>query len=459
MIVGEKFDAFLDNVAEVEFLEGTTAAGKTTVGIFKFMMEVAESPKKLHIISGLDTGTIEKNIINKDHGIMDEWGVLVEYNGNGTAKEKLPHILFRPSGGVEKIIYVLGYDDKQRWKKALGGQYGCLYIDELNIANIDFVRESMMRCDYMMGTLNPDDPNLPVYKEYVNCSRPLPEWQESVPKEIMNELKEEPKPGWVFWFFSFDDNVALSEEKKKQIMRNVPVGTKLYKNKIEGIRCKATGLVFGNFEYDRNVRTESWVNEELEKNRRYEEGVHNEDQRGFKWVLFTSAMDTSYSKESEDTISMMFQGITDTGILITLDEEVINNKNLNTPVSPSDVCERYVAFLERNRKKWGFSRYNFIDSADQATLREMEKYVARTGSIYNFDKSYKKKSIMDRIILQRGWIQDGYYIVLSHCEAHLGELNNYSYIEEKGIPEDRNDHTINANQYAWLPYIGWIGQR
>lgn len=456
--MSEKYKAFIRCNAKVEFLEGTTYAGKTTVGIYKFMLKVASSPKKLHVIAADDVGTAEKNLINKDIGILETFGVLVEYNGLGSRDEKLPHIVFHTHNG-DKIIYVLGYGDKKRWKKALGGQYGCLYIDEINTANMDFVREAAMRCDYLMGTLNPDDPNLKIYKEYVNHARPLPEWEHETPSAILNELCEEPKPGWVHWFFSFAHNLALTEEKKNTIIQNVPAGSKQYKNKIEGIRCKATGLVFGNFEYSRNVRTESWVNEELEKNRRYEEGVHSKDQRGFKWVLFTSALDTSYSKESEDTISMMFQGITDTGILITLDEEVINNKNLNKPVSPSDVCERYVEFLERNRKKWGFSRYNFIDSADQATLREMEKYVARTGSIYNFDKSYKKKTIMDRIILQRGWIQDGYYIVLSHCEMHLGELNNYSYIEEKGIPEDRNDHTINANQYAWLPYIGWIGQR
>ena len=57
--------------------------------------------------------------------------------------------------------------------ESLGGQYGCLYIDELNTADIDFVREAAMRCGYFMGTLNPDDPNLDVYKEYINCSRLL----------------------------------------------------------------------------------------------------------------------------------------------------------------------------------------------------------------------------------------------------------------------------------------------
>lgn len=67
-------------------------------------------------------------------------------------------------------------DNKKKWKKALGGQYGCLYIDEVNTADIDFVREASMRCDYLMATLNPDDPTLDVYKEYINCSRPFRPW-------------------------------------------------------------------------------------------------------------------------------------------------------------------------------------------------------------------------------------------------------------------------------------------
>ena len=82
---------------------------------------------------------------------------------------------------------------KRKWKDALGGQYGCLYIDEINTADIDFVREASMRCDYLMATLNPDDPSLDVYKEYINCSRPLPEWEEDTPQEIKDELKRRTK--------------------------------------------------------------------------------------------------------------------------------------------------------------------------------------------------------------------------------------------------------------------------
>lgn len=131
LVLSDKYKAFLQCNAPAEFLEGTTAAGKTTVGLFKFMLKVAESPKKLHILAADDTGAAEKNIINKDLGILDDFGILVEYKGNGSGEYKMPHILFHTSGG-DKIIFVVGYGNKRKWKDALGGQYGCLYIDEIN---------------------------------------------------------------------------------------------------------------------------------------------------------------------------------------------------------------------------------------------------------------------------------------------------------------------------------------
>lgn len=444
MLVGEKYDAFLDNAAEVEFLEGTTAAGKTTVGVYKFMLEVAESSKRQHIIAGLDTGTIEKNIINKENGILDEWGVLVEYNGLGSKEEKLPHVIFTPQRGVEKVIYVLGYDDKKRWKKALGGQYGCLYIDELNIANIDFVREAMMRCDYALGTLNPDDPRLPVYKEFVNCSRPLEKWRDDVPKEIMAELTEEPKSGWDYWFFSFADNISLTEDKLDKIKRSVPVGTKLWKNKIVGLRGRATGLVFSNFERSRNVISAEWLKKQVAV-------------RNIVFKKFTAALDTSYSQRSTDTFAMIFQGITDKGKCIVLEEEVLTNENKAKPLAPSDIAPKYIEFLDRCRQEWGLARNVFIDAADQATKTELMKLKRKNGSIYTFNDSYKGIKILDRIELMLGWIQTKDYLVCDHCKEHIRELETYSWLDDKDEPEDANDHTINSSQYAWIPYKEEIG--
>lgn len=443
LLLSEKYKAFLRCDAPVEFLEGTTAAGKTTVGLFKFILKCAESPKKLHILAADDTGAAEKNIIQKDLGILDDFGALTEYKGNGSGEYKMPHILLHTTGG-DKIIFVVGYGNKAKWKDALGGQYGCLYIDEINTADIEFVREASMRSDYLLATLNPDDPNLDVYKEYINCSRPLPEWEDETPEEIRSELREEPKPGWVHWFFSFVHNLGLPKEKLERIIQNTPKGTKIWKNKIEGLRGKATGLIFPNFNRKEHAVPAAWVKQQITEGK-------------LQFKKFTAGLDTSYSTKSPDTIAMVFQGITTDRRLITLSEEVYSNAQRKEPLAPSDTAVRFIKFLERCRQEWGFARNVFVDSADQATQTELRKYKRLHGSMYSFVDSYKKVEILDRINLQVGWIQQGCYLVVDTCTEHLSELDRYSWDEDKDKPEDRNDHTINANQYAWIPYRGMIG--
>lgn len=438
LLLCEKYKAFLRCKAPVEFLEGTTAAGKTTVGLFKFMLKAAQSEQKLHILSGLDLGTIEKNIVQKELGILDDFGDLVEYNPRGRGKNTMPHLTFKTPRG-EKMIYVLGYDNKARWKKALGGQYGCLYIDEINIADMEYVREAAMRCDYLLATLNPDDPGLPVYAEYINHSRPLPEWAKETPKEIMDMLREEPKPGWVHWFFSFEHNLGLSNEKKRQIISSVAPGTKLYRNKILGLRGRATGLVFHLQPY--SVITAKKAME-------------------MKFVQVSAGVDTSYSQRSDDTFAFVFSGITARRQKVTLAAQAHTNQGRAKPIAPSDIPALLTTFLERCRAVYGlFARSVYIDSADQATIIECQKYKRRNGSIYEFVPAWKKLTVIDRINLQAGWMAQGNFLIVGEmCAPLIQEMNVYSWKEEKdNEPEDGHDHCINADQYSWIPYKHLIG--
>ena len=445
LILSPKYKDFLKYKAPVEFLEGTTAAGKTTVGIVKFMFKVADSAKKIHIISGLDTGTIEKNIINKDLGILDVFGELVEYNPSGKGEYSMPHLIYHTPNG-DKVVYILGYDNKARWKKALGGQYGCLYIDEINIADMEYIREASMRCDYLMATLNPDDPSLPVYEEYINHARPTDRYANDAPPDLLNMLNAEPKSGWVWWYFSFNHNAGLPQAKKEQIISMVPPGTKLYKNKILGLRGRATGLVFSNFDRSRHI-----VNRNQLLQAAFDKKI--------RFVQFSAGLDTAYSSKSPDTISMIFQGITQERKLIVLDERVYNNANMSNPIAPSDTVRNFIDFLERNREMWGFARQVYIDSADQATITELKKYKRQNPCLYNFNGAWKKTKIIDRINMQLGWLHTGDYLVCDTCRVHISELEAYSWAQDKdNEPEDRNDHTINASQYGFLPYVKMIGE-
>lgn len=438
--LSKKYKDFIKHNAPVECLEGTTAAGKTTVGILKFMLQVAKSKKKQHVIAAKTTGVAEKNIIQKEYGITDVFGEFVKYNGNGDKDDKIPHIRYSTPNG-EKVIYILGYDNKEKWKMALGSQFGCVLIDEVNTANVEFVREISTRNDYLMMTLNPDDPNLPIYKEFINCARPLEKYRNDVPREIMEQLNSEEKPNWTYWFFSFYDNESLSEADIEKKKLSAPKGTKLYKNKILGLRGRATGIIFSSFERKNNVITK-------------------EKAKTYKFIQFSAGLDTAYSESSPDTLAMTFIGITDKGKLVILNEEVYNNKNLEIPLAPSDIAPRFFNFLERNRKEWGLARDVFVDSADQATITELKKFKRTNPCVYNFINAYKKVTIIDRIHLALGWINVDnkiYYEVLNTCIEHIRELECYSWKEDKYEPEDSNDHTINSSQYAWIPFRTKIG--
>lgn len=450
ILLSPKFKDFLrfDDFT-FEFLESCTAVGKTTVGAIKFMLTVAKSPKQAHAIAGLDLGVVERNIINKDCGIQEVFGDLVEYYPNGHDKISLPHLLYHTSGG-NKIIYLVGYADKARWKKILGTQLGVIFIDEANQADLSFIQEITMRCDRAFFTQNPDDPGLDWYKQYVNHSRPLKKYIKDYPDELLEQLTESEKPKWVHWYFNFKDNAAMTDEKRQRIIDAVPVGTKQYFTKILGLRRKTTGVVFSNFDRKRHTISREEA-KKLIRDRK------NRNQK--EWFdRYSAGLDTAYSSQSPDTISMSYIGITNKGRCILLDERVYNNAESEKPIAPSDTVEQFVAFLDRNGKEWGQLRDTFIDSADQATITEFAKYKRNNGSIYNFNGAYKKLKIIDRITLQLGWFAKDMFLVVDDCKVYQRELDIYSWKENKDAePEDANDHMINSVQYAWIPYKQMIG--
>ena len=441
-----KFKAYIKHTDfDFEFLESCTHAGKTTVGIIKALLLVAMSPKKFHVIAGLDLGVVERNIINKDCGLLDVFAGCAEYCPNGKGTISIPHIRYDTPNG-QKIIYVLGYADRARWVKVLGAQFGIIFIDEANKADIAFIQEITMRCDKAIFTQNPDDPHLEWYEQYVNHSRPLPEFVDDYPAQLLKMLDKPKKDKWIHWYFTFDDNAALSREKRQKIIDAVPKGTKQYLTKILGLRGRSTGLIFSNFDRERHV-----IGMDKLKSK--------EGRPLKKFVMFTAGLDTAYSQKSSDTIAMVFHGITADREIIVLDERVYNNKDLETPIAPSDTARNFVDFLNRNQKAWGLAQHVFIDSADQATITELNKYKRQCGCIYTFNAAYKKMKIVDRIILQQGWLHTGHYLIMEHCKEHIREHEAYSWMDNKdNTPEDMNDHTINASQYGWLPYIHLIGE-
>ena len=445
-----KYIDLLKTDSKVDILEGTTYAGKTTIAFgIRFVQMAKETKLHKHLIAGESLGTIESNILNPDNGMLDLWGDEVVYYRNGHKDVSLPHLRIG-----DDVVYLVGYSDISKYKKVLGGQFGAVGIDEINIANINFVRQIFLpRFEYCLCTLNPDDPKKQIYTEYIDRARPTEKYKDLIPTQITKlQAKQEPVKNWHYWFFTYDDNDGITDEKREELLTSTKKGTVEYKTKIEGVRTKAVGIIFNLM--PRNIITPA-------------------EAKQMKFVQFTAGLDTSYSQKTSDTLAWTFGGITNQGVYVYLDEitannadakpVIINGKSYNPfkanegQIAPSDTTEISNAFMMKNKDDWGFSRQIFIDSADAATMSEMLKAKYKNGWITEPIKSYKIP-IIDRIVLQNKWMASGYYLIVDTNKEHIDELNNYAWDADKdNVPEDGNDHTINSSQYNWIPYKLMIG--
>ena len=348
--------AFLRCRARCEFLEGTTYAGKTTLALLKFVLRCAASSRRLHILSGLDTGTIEKNIINKELGILEDFGPLAEYRPAGKGENSAPHILLRTSDG-ERVIYVLGYDNRARWKKALGGQYGCVYIDEINIADMEYVREAAMRSDYLLATLNPDDPRRPVYAEYIDHARPLPEWAHDTPAPLLAPAVPHAAGGVGPLVFRLWGTTPRSRRRS---------GGALWRPRPRAPGCTAARS------WACAGAARAWCLTCPKAAGSPPAALRSRlDSGEAAFARLACGVDTSYSQRTEDTFAFVFESILTDGRKVTLAAEEHSNRARaaagQAPLAPSDIPALLEDFLERQRARWGFGRRVFIDSADQAT--------------------------------------------------------------------------------------------
>ena len=441
MLFSEKQKAFLTYKTNVECAEGQTYGGKTTIGAIKFILRVKASSKKQHCICGLDTGTIEKNIIKSEMGIETYFGDEIDYRGNGDVNYNLPHIYVKSNKGL-KVIFLFGYADQSRWKKALGGQFGCAMIDEVNTADMDLVREVAMRCDYLLMTLNPDDPNLPIYREYINHCRPLPNFEKDVPSEMMNQLLSQPaKDGWVHWYFRMDDNPTLTPEKKASIIANVPEGSKTWKAKILGLRHRSEGLVYDEFTDNKIIKLEQ-----------------------FKWLPMEMVSKVICGLDSglnNDATALVTTLITTAGRLLVIPSfyylpKIGSNANSQQAIN-------IAKWLDYWLPRFGINITNMVSIiGDSAAITQDLMYEINLKTPFRAMKVEKKDILKDTqrvksIIGKEDWfyiIDAGYRNplnpneVLGHNDMFIVELNNQIWDLKKNQPMDGNDHCIDAFKYA-----------
>ena len=229
----------LRSIANTGFLnvwEGAVRSGKTVYALVAFCLYVIRSEERTFLLSGRTLPTIERNAIMGDYGILSMIpGSRYGRFGNSMAitfavKDSENHI-------IKKIIYVSGASDIKSYMSLRGNTYAGWFADEINMHDPRFIEEAFNRTIKSSDrkhfwSLNPDNPNAPIYKDYIDR-------YDSMSKEERKKLG-----GYHWWHYVPTDNPSLTPAMVQAMEMQYPKDSYLYQRYILGQRVMAEGLIF-----------------------------------------------------------------------------------------------------------------------------------------------------------------------------------------------------------------------
>ena len=229
----------LKSIARTGYLtvwEGSVRSSKTVVALMAFAFYVTRSVERNFLISGRTVGTVEKNCILEDYGLLNMLPGS-DYRKVGESRAIVFNVRTEDGRVIEKHIYVQGAADIRAYMALRGNSYGGWLADEINMHDKEFVVEALKRTAVSKDrrhfwTLNPDNPHHWVYKEFID-------YYDSLDREQRKALG-----GYHWWHFTPEDNPAMTPEMYQSLVLQYPKGSYLYDRYILGLRVMAEGLIY-----------------------------------------------------------------------------------------------------------------------------------------------------------------------------------------------------------------------
>lgn len=250
IILLEKHKDVIKDRSQVIYAEGVTNSGKSLVlGVAYIMRIIAEPEERTQfVLAGESVPVLERMFIQNEASFYNIFKPICEYNKGGEGGAKITVTI----GDNKKVIYLVGYDNKKRWRSILGLTIHGFNIEEINIADDEFIEEAMLRVfrngGFCYCSSNGGDPDTKVYREYLDKGRPLEKWSDQIPKETWEHLnQQEPSEAFRYYFFNFDDNPSMTQAERTQLIENTPKNSYAWMTKILGIRGIREGVIYADY--------------------------------------------------------------------------------------------------------------------------------------------------------------------------------------------------------------------
>ena len=398
--------------------EGGKRGGKNVLQVLAFCTALQTHTNRLHLIAGVSQANARLNIVD-----CDGFGIANFFDGKyreGKYKDKPAIFVQTPTG--EKIILIAGGGKDGDAKYIKGNTYGMAYVTEANECHPSFISEVFDRTlsssdRRVYHDLNPKDEQHWYYTDIL------------AHHEAMQE--KDPEYGYNYGHFTIADNLSISDDKLRTILRSYKKGTVWYRRDIRGERCAAEGLVYPYFA----DHEESFYIPADQVPRREIDYIYvGQDFGGNKSknTLCATAITRDKSRifvlasEEHDAKGMTVEGI-------------------------SDALE---AFCGRIEASWGQVDCIFADSAEQAIINTER---ARTGRTI---RNSIKCQIIDRIRATTLMMTTGRVrLVQGENDSLAAALRSATWDpkadedERLDLPGKTNICPLDAFEYSWEMWI------
>jgi len=377
-------------------------------------------PSKIHLIAGVSTSTARLNILD-----CDGYGMMNFFEGRcrlGQYQNRDCLYVNAPAG--EKIVLVSGGGKDRDERLIKGNTYGTAYITEANECHPNFIQEVFDR------TIS--SPDRKVFHDL--NPKAQGHWYYDILKFHEEQQRLDPAYGYNYGHFTIADNMSVSDEQLRRILKTYDKSTVWYARDILGQRKAAEGLIY---QYFANHTDEFLIDTPLK-------WCEEKRQRITTVMIGVDFGGTGSANKFQAT------GITNCGTVLALDEEYIKRE-----IDPDALNREFSTFVQRVSAAYGDS-VTRADSAEQILIRGFRHTVER-DRLRTTVKNAIKMEINDRIRLVLLLMAQKRLYIYRKCEHLIDALQTAVYdpksYEDKRLDDGTSDiDSLDAFEYTLEPW-------
>lgn len=415
----------------INVAEGAVRAGKTVDNVYAFAHELKTTKDKIHLATGSTSANAKLNI-GDANGFGLEWIFRGQCHWGKYKGNECLYIKGSATGNRQRVVIFAGGAKADSYKKIRGNSYGMWIATEINLHHPDTIKEAFNRqlaADRIkvFWDLNPDNPNAPIYKEYIDKYEKMQEKNTFV-------------GGYNYEQFTIFDNINITKQRIEEVISRYDPNSIWYMRDIEGRRCVAEGLIYRIFaDSITKHKTDSpfMLKEKPSNIMEINVGV-DFGGTGSGHTFVATAITTGYKE------------------LIALESE----RHFGD-IDPEKLGELFIGFCQKIIAKYGFITAVYADNAEQVLIRGLKTTAKRSGLGWLRINNSLKEHINERIRATYMLMSQGrFFIYGDGCETLIVAFCSAVWDPKKITENERLDDgtsdidSLDGFEYSFERSIG-----